>query len=138
MHKSYLAENLEALPQVALQINSALKHSLVLLIGDLGAGKTTLTKELIALSGCEDEGSSPSYSIINEYKLKSGGKLYHIDLYRLNSVTEVFSLGIEDIIYSGDLCFIEWPQIVYDYLEEPYHIIKIEVNSDNTRTINLV
>ena len=138
MHKSYLVENLKALPQVAQQINSTLKHSLVLLIGDLGAGKTTLTKELIALRGCEDKGSSPSYSIINEYKLKSGGKLYHIDLYRLNTVTEVFSLGIEDIIYSDDLCLVEWPQIVFDYLEEPYHILKIEVNPDKSRTITLV
>jgi len=107
MHKSYLVENLEALPQVAQQINSDLEHSLVLLVGDLGAGKTTLTKELIALRGCVDAGSSPSYSIINQYMLKTGGKLYHIDLYRINTPEEAFSLGLEDIIYSGQLCLVE-------------------------------
>ena len=137
MNKTYLVDSIEALPQIAQQINTDLVHSLVLLVGDLGAGKTTLTKELLTIRGCVDEGSSPSYSIINQYMTNDSNRIYHIDLYRLNSADEAFRLGLEDIIYSGDLCLVEWPQIIYDYLEEPYHIIKIEVNTDKKRLISL-
>jgi len=137
MRKTYVVNGLESLPSVAEQIHNDLEHNLVLLVGDLGAGKTTLIKEIIALRDCMDVGSSPSYSIINQYKLQNGGKLYHIDLYRLNTSDEAFSLGLEDIIYSENLCLVEWPQIIYNYLEEPFHVIKIEVDSDNKRVITL-
>ena len=56
----------------------------------------------------------------------------------MNTVEEVFQLGIEDYLYSGHFCFVEWPQIIYDYIEEPYHIIRIEIMENNDRKITLV
>ena len=111
-------------------------HKLVLFIGDLGAGKTTSIKCLLKLLNCHDLGSSPSYSIINEYA-SDHDKIFHIDLYRLESEHEAFRLGIEDYLYSGKYCFVEWPQIIFDYLEEPYHILKIEISENNSRKISL-
>lgn len=114
-----------------------LKHPLVLFIGELGAGKTTLIKEMISALGSDDDGSSPSYALINQYQSKDA-PIYHIDLYRLESKEDVFHLGIEEILYSGHYCFVEWPQIIADYIEKPYHVIKIELEENNNRIITLV
>jgi len=105
-----ISKSLEDLPQTAKNLIAEFRHRLILLEGDLGAGKTTLIKELLAQLGSTDTGSSPSYSLINEYATTSGGKIYHLDLYRLHSVEEAFALGLEDILYSGHYCFVEWPQ----------------------------
>ena len=118
------------------EVLKEVRHKLVLFIGDLGAGKTTTIKCILKLLNCEDLGSSPSYSIINEYKANNT-KIYHIDLYRLELAEEAFNLGIEDYLYSGNYCLVEWPQLIFDYLEEPYHIIKIEIQGDNSRKITL-
>lgn len=120
----------------ANQLIKDLTHPVVLFIGDLGAGKTTIIKAILKSLGSGDLGSSPSYAIINEYKSQKG-PVFHIDLYRLNSAEEVFQLGFEDIIYGGNRCFIEWPQIVLDYIEMPYHILTIEVLEDKSRKISL-
>lgn len=113
-----------------------MNHKLVLFIGDLGSGKTTSIKVLLKLLNCQDIGSSPSYSLINEYKVGTD-KIYHIDLYRLDNAEDAFNLGIEDYLYSGYYCFVEWPQIIFDYIEEPYHILKIEIAENHTRKITL-
>jgi tRNA threonylcarbamoyladenosine biosynthesis protein TsaE len=134
--KKYIIPSEAELPQVIKQIINDLKYSLILFIGDLGAGKTTSIKYFLKELKCEDAGSSPSYSIINEYKADNN-KIYHIDLYRLEDAQEAFNLGIEDYLYSGYFCFVEWPQIIFDYLEEPYHIFKIEIQEDNSRLVTL-
>jgi len=128
--------SLEELPQTAADLIASLQHPLILFIGDLGAGKTTLIKELIAKLGSADSGSSPSYSLINEYKIPDG-KLYHLDLYRLTSVHEAFALGLEDILYSGAYCMVEWPQLVMDYLDPPYHVVELSLLSDGRRELKL-
>ncbi len=132
-----ISKSLEDLPQTAKNLIAEFRHRLILLEGDLGAGKTTLIKELLAQLGSTDTGSSPSYSLINEYATTSGGKIYHLDLYRLHSVEEAFALGLEDILYSGHYCFVEWPQIVKEYLEPPYHHIGIELDDALYRRIKL-
>ncbi len=134
--KSFETNCLEDLPQTVTALLAELKHPLVLLIGDLGAGKTTLVKEILRQLGSQDSGSSPSYSLINEYKVNQG-KLYHLDLYRLNTVEEAFALGLEDILYSGNTCLVEWPQLIMAYLERPYMVIKITVGVGEIRTIEL-
>ena len=134
--KTYIIPSEADLPQVIEQITNDLEHSLILFIGDLGAGKTTSIKYFLKHLKCEDAGSSPSYSIINEYKA-GDDKIYHIDLYRLEDAQDAFNLGIEDYLYSGYYCFVEWPQIIFDYLEEPYHIFKIEIQEDNSRIVTL-
>ncbi|MBT8189481.1 MAG: tRNA (adenosine(37)-N6)-threonylcarbamoyltransferase complex ATPase subunit type 1 TsaE [Saprospiraceae bacterium] len=136
-HQTYLVEDLDQLASVALKLAKDIEHPLILFIGELGAGKTTIIKELIKLDGSEDSGSSPSFSIINEYKTGSC-KSFHLDLYRLNTAEEAFQLGIEEIIYSGDKCYVEWPQIIMDYIDEPFHIIRIELIENNKRKISIV
>jgi len=132
-----ISKGIEDLPQSASALIDELEYPLVLFIGELGAGKTTLIKEILSQMGSKDAGSSPSYSIINEYKLDDQAKLYHLDLYRLNTVEEAFALGLEDVIYSGHYCMVEWPQIVIDYLEPPYHVIQITQTEEGSREIIL-
>ena len=136
-HQTYVVEDLDQLAAAASKLAKDIEHPLILFIGELGAGKTTLIKELIKGDGSEDSGSSPSFSIINQYKTESGIS-YHLDLYRLNTPEEAFQLGIEEIIYSGDKCYVEWPQIIMDYIDEPFHIIRIELIENNKRKISIV
>lgn len=134
--KTYTINKESELDALVKTIDSDLEFPLVLFIGELGAGKTTFIKALIKYIGTKDVGSSPSYSIINQYK-NEANTIYHIDLYRLNNADEAFQLGLEEILYSGNACFIEWPQIIMDYLEEPYQVVKIEVMADNSRKVEL-
>lgn len=90
--------------------------------GEMGAGKTTLITALCKQKGVEDIISSPTFSIINEYRFRDKDnkeiKIYHLDLYRLNSLEEIIQAGVEDCIYSGDICFIEWPEKAPALLDE--------------------
>jgi tRNA threonylcarbamoyladenosine biosynthesis protein TsaE len=126
---------LDELDLVVSEIRSHMRYPLVLFVGDLGAGKTTFIKELLTQMGCHDTGSSPSYSIINQYE-SDDGPIYHIDLYRMNSAEETFALGIEEIIYSGRPCFLEWPEVIKDYIDEDCHILKIFIKENNQREIS--
>jgi len=76
--------------------------------GNMGAGKTTFIHALCTVKGVTDTVGSPTFSIINEYRYP-GGKIYHIDLYRLRDEEEALRAGVEDVLYSGELCFVEWP-----------------------------
>ncbi|HEV3413134.1 MAG TPA: tRNA (adenosine(37)-N6)-threonylcarbamoyltransferase complex ATPase subunit type 1 TsaE [Puia sp.] len=76
--------------------------------GDMGAGKTTFIHALCNLKGVKDTVGSPTFSIINEYQYPDG-KIYHIDLYRLKDEEEALRTGVEDVLYSGELCLVEWP-----------------------------
>lgn len=77
--------------------------------GDMGAGKTTFIHALCSAKGVTDTVGSPTFSIINEYRYGSGEKIYHIDLYRLKDEEEAIRAGVEDVLYSGAICFVEWP-----------------------------
>ena len=129
-------DSLDALSSVVSQFREFVKYPVMLFEGDLGAGKTTLIKELITQYGCEDRGSSPSYALINNYNCK-GEPIYHIDLYRLNTAEEAFSLGLEEIIYSGSKCLIEWPGLIMNQVVPPYEHIRIEIDKDGGRTIRI-
>lgn len=133
---TYKVEKIEDLKGVAQSIIEKSSCSLFLFIGDLGAGKTTLIKELIKVLGSEDEGKSPSFSIINQYK-NENLIINHIDLYRLENAKEAFALGLEDIIYSDHPCFIEWPQLVIEYIDSPYHLVRIDFDENNHRNITV-
>lgn len=107
----------------------------VFLYGDLGAGKTTLTKEVLAQLGSEDEASSPTYGLVNEYALAEG-VFYHIDLYRLNSTEEALDMGIEEYVDSSQYCFVEWPQII-ESIMDAYWSLTIEMDEDEVRTYKM-
>ncbi len=125
----------EEIDGLAAKIMAMFEHQIVLFIGDLGAGKTTLVKAMLRQINPDEKTSSPSYSIINEYADQEGQAIYHIDLYRLDNIEEAYNLGIEEYLYSGRLCLIEWPQIIEDLLDSNYHLIKIEIMENNQRRI---
>lgn len=103
---------------------------------DMGAGKTTLIKELCRQLGSADNFSSPTYSIVNEYALSAGGKIYHIDCYRLKNTEEAYSIGMEDYVSGEHYCFIEWPELVETLL--PPDVIKISIRPDgNVRNVSI-
>lgn len=113
-----------------------LQHNILLLKGNLGAGKTTFTQCLLKNLGSRDEVSSPTYSIVNEYD-SPNGKIFHFDLYRMKNIEEVYDIGIDEYLDNGYLCIIEWPEIYEEELKElPHHQIIIE-NIDNERVINI-
>lgn len=119
-------EKLEDWQRVIDNILPQLKYNILLLNGDLGAGKTTFTKFLLARLGSSDEVSSPTYSIVNEYDTENG-KVYHFDLYRMSSIEEVYDIGIEEYLYNGFLNIIEWADVYLPELYDmPYHQLNIE------------
>ncbi len=99
-------------------------------IGEMGAGKTTFIKELCKILGSTDSFSSPTYSIVNEYQSPKG-RLFHFDFYRVKDAEELFDLGLEEYIDSGNYCFIEWPDLAETFLPIPYLTIIIKQNQNN-------
>lgn len=99
----------------------------ILLYGQLGSGKTFITRDFVALLGSDAEVSSPSFSLINQYD--GDPLIYHIDLYRITDVTDLFNLGLEDILNSPSINFIEWPEIIEDQINWHHYRITIESNS---------
>ena len=129
----------EQLPAAASAILSyAESHSDVKVFAfnwQMGAGKTTLIKELCQQLGSHDNFSSPSYSIVNEYTIEgSNQKIYHIDLYRLKSIEEAIAIGIEEYLNSENYCFIEWPGLIEPILSAETVSIAIE-GAENERKI---
>lgn len=103
--------------------------------GNLGAGKTELIKYFCKALGVKEETNSPTFALINEYRA-DGKSIYHFDLYRIEDEDEAFDIGIEEYLYSGSKCFIEWPEKAASHLPENFVSLKIEVNKENkTRTI---
>jgi tRNA threonylcarbamoyladenosine biosynthesis protein TsaE len=97
--------------------------------GDLGAGKTTFIKILCEQLGVKDAMSSPSFSLVNEYRDAQNNPIYHFDLYRLKSPQEAFDIGMEEYLYSGNYCFVEWPERAEEILpEETIHVFIKENN----------
>jgi len=134
--KTISGVTLNNIPSTAKQLLCLLEFNIVLLKGDLGAGKTTLVKALLNQMGSSDAGSSPSYALVNKY-LVTDTYIYHMDLYRLQNAEEAFNLGLEEMLYSGHRCFIEWPELILDWIEPPYHIIHISLDSAGMRSIVL-
>ncbi len=94
--------------------------------GSLGAGKTTIIKAICNLLGASDMTSSPSFTLVNEYRTPEGESLYHIDFYRIKNTEEVFDFGLEEYLYGGSYCFMEWPELIEDLL--PAGTVKIRIN----------
>ena len=115
-------------------ITFASNNHIFLFYGDMGAGKTTLIKSLCKQLGTNDNVASPTFSIVNEYNAP-GRNIYHFDFYRLKTQTEALDMGFEEYLYSGNYCFIEWPEKIPDLLPLHYISIKISVESNNERQI---
>jgi tRNA threonylcarbamoyladenosine biosynthesis protein TsaE len=105
--------------------------------GQLGAGKTTFIKHLCQAKGVTSPVSSPTFSIINQYDLP-GGSLYHIDLYRLKDEGEALRAGVEDCLYSGSICLVEWPERAPGLFPENTVSVHFTVVDPETRIISIV
>ena len=111
------------------------EHRLVAFYAPMGAGKTTFTTALCKHLGVTDTVCSPTFTIINEYVTVDGRTVYHFDFYRINKLSEAIDIGIEDYLYSGNLCLMEWPENIEELLPEEELKVHIEVNPDLSRTI---
>jgi tRNA threonylcarbamoyladenosine biosynthesis protein TsaE len=132
-----LVKSLDDLDAAASEILSFSSNNHVfLLYGDMGAGKTTLIKSLCKALGSEDNIASPTFSIVNEYNAPNHN-IYHFDFYRLKTQTEALDMGFEEYLYSGNYCFIEWPEKIPDLLPLHYISIKITVADNNERQISI-
>lgn len=108
------------------------KGDVVLLKGEMGAGKTVFTKGVALSLGIKSEVTSPTYAYLNDYD----GKLFHYDCYRLSSGEDAEALGLTEYFYSDGICVIEWSENIADVLPENAKVVKIEKIDENTRKIN--
>ena len=132
-------EKLDNIREAAKQFIANIGNSTVFAFyGKMGAGKTTFVKAVCEELGVDDVITSPTFSIVNEYRSEQTGELiYHFDFYRVKKIEEVYDMGFEDYFYSGALCFIEWPELCEEVL--PDDTVKVSINEepDGSRTITL-
>ena len=103
--------------------------------GSMGAGKTTIIKAICEALGAVDIISSPTFTLINEYKTSRGETLYHIDFYRIKKQEEVFDFGVEEYLSGDSYCFMEWPELVEEILPPGTVRVRITVDDDEQRTL---
>ena len=123
-------------PAAATLLEYAGEERIFIFEGEMGAGKTTFIKALSAAMGVQEVVSSPTFSIVNEYDA-DGKVIYHFDFYRIKNLQEAYDIGYEEYFYSGDYCFIEWPERVSELLPEHYLKVEIAVINENQRVLSL-
>ncbi|MBN1821590.1 MAG: tRNA (adenosine(37)-N6)-threonylcarbamoyltransferase complex ATPase subunit type 1 TsaE [Prolixibacteraceae bacterium] len=106
------------------------------LYGKMGAGKTTFIQAICKALRSEDYVTSPTFALVNEYTSSDLSPVFHFDFYRIKNIEEAFDMGYEEYMYSGNYCFIEWPEMIEPILPEEYVEVKIEVEEDETRLIS--
>ena len=112
-------------------------RNLIAFYAPMGSGKTTFTTAICRVLGVrEDAVSSPTFSIVNEYRTGSGEPMFHFDFYRINTLSEAIDIGLEDYLYSGCLCIMEWPENIEELLPEDTLRVDILVNPDGSRTLS--
>lgn len=129
--------SIEELHTVAKKILAATKHKTLLFYGDMGAGKTTLIKELCRALGISDVANSPTFSLVNEYHTSENEIVYHFDFYRIEDENEAYDIGIEDYFYADAWCFIEWPQNIENLLPLESTEIHISVLDNDQRNLEI-
>ena len=130
--------SLDQIKEVAEQILAQNPKKIILFNGEMGVGKTTLIKQLCKNLGVEEATSSPTFSLVNEYYTTNNQTVYHFDFYRLNKETEALDMGVDDYLYSGNWCFIEWSEKIANLLPEETSTINIELLADGKRNLELV
>lgn len=132
MKTNYTLTDLNTVAQSIVQLWT---QPILIVNAPMGAGKTTLIKEICLELGIKQPVSSPTFSLVNSYLDSENNPFYHFDLYRLNSLSEAMDIGIEEYLDSGNRCVIEWPDSIRDLLPEPFHEIKIEIMENGSRTL---
>ncbi len=129
---------LEDIQQAVQTFNTAATgYKVFALHGEMGAGKTTFVHAVCKAAGVTGNISSPTFSIINQYTTDNGALIYHIDLYRLKDEEEALQAGVEDCLYSGNTCFVEWPEKAPGIFPDGTLDIIISVTGSNTRKLKI-
>jgi tRNA threonylcarbamoyladenosine biosynthesis protein TsaE len=125
MNLNFLVKNESRLSDITDEILNFANSNLFLLYGKMGVGKTTVIKSFCSSLNVIDIVSSPTFSIVNEYKTLEESSVFHFDFFRTNNKNEIFDIGYEEYIFSSSYCFIEWPEIIEELLPTAY--VKIEM-----------
>ena len=135
--KEFHINSVEALTEVSEYLISLRDEAdIIAFYGSMGAGKTTLIKNLCHKMGVTDEVNSPTFAIVNEYVTEEGESVYHFDFYRIKKLEEAYDIGFENYFDSGNLCLIEWPEMIEPLLPEKYIRVEIQQGeTDNERII---
>lgn len=136
--KELKIDSLDELKSVAEAVIESLDgRNVVAFCGAMGAGKTTLISAIMEYLGSDDTVTSPTFALVNQYGTAGGDTVYHFDFYRINRIEEVFDMGYEEYFYSGDLCLIEWPELIEELLPEDAMVVRIEVLSPTERRFTI-
>lgn len=127
--------SLDEIQQTAQKILDQNPQKVILFFGEMGAGKTTFIKSFAKKLGVENTTSSPTFSLVNEYQDGNGNPLYHFDVYRLKTEAEAYDMGIDEYLYSGHWCLIEWPEKIPTLIPNEHSVIKIKALSDGRREL---
>lgn len=128
--------DLSALQETArMLLNNFPNDRIFAFYGAMGAGKTTFIKAICHELGSNDYVTSPTFALINEYSTTEGSLIYHFDFYRIKKLEEAFDLGYEDYIYSGNYCFIEWPEMIEQLLPEGIVEVRIKEGDKGIRLV---
>ncbi len=130
--------SLDQIQETAEQIIAQKPKKIILFNGEMGVGKTTLIKQLCKSLGVEDATSSPTFSLVNEYYTSDNKIVYHFDFYRLNKETEALDMGVDDYLYSGNWCFIEWSEKIINLIPDEHSVVTIELLANGKRNLELV
>ena len=136
--KEIIIDSLNELKDVAEAVIERLDgRNVVALYGPMGAGKTTLISAIMEHLGSTDNVTSPTFALVNQYNTANEQPVYHFDFYRINRIEEAFDMGYEEYFYSGDLCLVEWPELVEQLLPEEAMVVKIEILSPTERKFTI-
>lgn len=129
--------SLDEINTVAANLIAQNPQKIILFNGEMGAGKTTFIKALVKKLGVNDATSSPTFSLVNEYVTADNQIIYHFDMYRLKSENEAYDMGIDEYLYSGNWCFIEWAEKIPNLIPEAHSSITIKALSNGKRQLTL-
>lgn len=130
--------SLDEINEVAASFLAAVGDKTIFaLYGPMGVGKTTFVKAVASCLGVEDDVSSPTFAIVNEYMTEKGTSVYHFDFYRVNNISEALDFGYEEYFYSGNKCFIEWPEKINELLPEDSVNCYFSENPDGSRELKI-
>ena len=137
LQKEFEINSVEELSQVSEYLLGLRDESdIIAFYGPMGAGKTTLIKNLCHRMGVTDEVNSPTFAIVNEYVTEEAESVYHFDFYRIKKLEEVYDIGYENYFYSGNLCLLEWPEMIEPLMPEKFIRVDIALgDTDDSRKI---